>query len=421
MSKAKARIIEAMPPQLREFIKKFRRALDPVPIETRILRSYGFQPDPTEKARLTLLLPSLSKTKAFGGVTTTRDLFISLANILANDIAVDIRIIVEDQYDPTSSVLDDTSDINVESLLANAWTIGTRRHELFLVFNWWIALNIDGVLAEQAEHFNQPVFTKFYLFQEYEPNFYPFSSANILATQALNSTTPQHIIFNTKELFDFYSALNNQCEKSYVFEPFLSDEIKPFLNELETVEKERIILVYGRPGVERNCFTILEEGLKTFARTMPKNQRAEDGGWTICSAGLKHPDIKLGNGYFLKSLGKLSLEEYGTLLCRSAVGVSLMASPHPSYPPLEMAHFGLRTITNNYANKNMSARHENLLPLPKVHPDELGRALVQSCNTFDQMPNLGLKAESHMPGFVEGGTFSCLDDVARDMLSILSN
>ena len=48
-------------------------------------------------------------------------------------------------------------------------------------------------------------------------------------------------------------------------------------------------------------------------------------GWRIVSAGEPHPDVPLGNGCLLSSLGKLELEEYARLLRRSAVGVGLVA------------------------------------------------------------------------------------------------
>lgn len=418
MNTLKARVREAIPSQLREVLRYCRRALDPVPIETRVIKPCHFVADQDEKPRLTLILPSLSKTKAFGGVTTTRDFFFELRAAISKSVPLELRIIVEDQFDPEDSIISDTSDVTIESLAADGRKVRTRKHDLFLVYNWWIALNLDDVLEAQAEHFSQPILTKFYIFQEYEPNFYPFSSANLLATAAINSKNPQNLIFNTNELLEYYQALNNHCDKFYVLEPVMSPAIRPFLEKLQTVEKERIILVYGRPNIDRNCFSILEEGLRFFARGMPANKSAEDGGWTVCSAGLKHRDISLGNGYTLKSLGKLSLEDYGSLLCRSAVGVSLMASPHPSYPPLEMAHFGLRTITNNYANKEMSKRHENMLSLAQPLPNELGSKLIETCKTFERQPDLGYQANSLMPSFIKGGSFSCLEEVARDMQQI---
>jgi hypothetical protein len=64
------------------------------------------------------------------------------------------------------------------------------------------------------------------------------------------------------------------------------------------------------------------------------------------SVGELHRDIRLARGVILQSKGKLSLEEYAACLEDAAIGLSLMVSPHPSYPPLEMAEFSVRVITN---------------------------------------------------------------------------
>jgi hypothetical protein len=55
-----------------------------------------------------------------------------------------------------------------------------------------------------------------------------------------------------------------------------------------------------------------------------------------------------------------------------------MASPHPSYPPLEMATAGCITISNNYENKDMGLRADNVISLKKVTPEGLARALDEA-------------------------------------------
>ena len=68
---------------------------------------------------------------------------------------------------------------------------------------------------------------------------------------------------------------------------------------------------------------------------------------------------------FLKNArvaGKMSLDDYADILNRSAIGVSLMISPHPSYPPLEMANAGCLTITNGYEGKDMTIQPAAIHP-----------------------------------------------------------
>lgn len=417
MNKVRSLLKDALPDPVLNGLRAVRASMQAPPIEVSVLEDYRFVRDDADRPRLNLIIPSLSAKNAFGGVTTCRDFFVALGDAAKREVKCEVRILTEDRYDPDDSVLPRSNeDVAVESLKDTDRAISTRRNDIFFVFNWWIALNLDAVLASQAEAYTQDIKTKFYFFQEYEPNFYAFSAANLLATEAINSKTPQHIIFNTRELLEYYNILGNQCEKAYQFEPILSPAIRAQLDGLDTVSKERIILVYGRPQIARNCFTILEKGLAEWARAMPP-----ESGWAIYSAGMKHAPVPLGNGYAIESLGKLSLEEYSRLLRRSAIGISLMASPHPSYPPLEMAHFGMRTITNNYANKDMTRRHENLIALPQAKPSSLASVLKNTCETFDSNPLLGLEAKSFMPDFLTGEGFSCLDEVAADVVSMLAD
>lgn len=69
-----------------------------------------------------------------------------------------------------------------------------------------------------------------------------------------------------------------------------------------------------------------------------------DSEWEYLSIGGNHKSIKLKNGNTLVAGGKLTLEKYAEILAESSVGVSLMCSPHPSYPPLEMAALESRRL-----------------------------------------------------------------------------
>ena len=57
------------------------------------------------------------------------------------------------------------------------------------------------------------------------------------------------------------------------------------------------------------------------------------------------------------------------------MGVSLMESPHPSYPPLEMASSGCITVTNCYESKSLENRSENIVSLDELSPTGLKTAL----------------------------------------------
>lgn len=67
----------------------------------------------------------------------------------------------------------------------------------------------------------------------------------------------------------------------------------------------------------------------------------------------------------------------------SYAGISLMISPHPSYPPLEMSTFGVRTITNCYENKDLSGFNNNIISLRACNPELIMDTLCTLCDNYD--------------------------------------
>ena len=245
-----------------------------------------------------------------------------------------------------------------------------------------------------------------YPIQEYEPLFYPMSSTQMMARAAFDAPWPCWGLFNSGELHGFFEAQGHRVARAFVFEPRLSPALRPFLGG-EPPVKQRRILVYGRPSIPRNCFPAVEKGLRRWVALHP-----EFAQWDVVSAGLAHRPVPLGAGRAMRSLGKLPLDEYAAWLRGSAVGISLMASPHPSYPPLEMAHFGLRTITNSYANKDLAQSHPNIISVPDIAPDTLADALAAACAAFDAAPEAGWQAATRRPSFLDTNPMGFLDEVA---------
>ena len=104
--------------------------------------------------------------------------------------------------------------------------------------------------------------------------------------------------------------------------------------------------------------------------------------WTILSAGEQHEPVELGNGMAIRSVGKLTLEEYARTLRESYAGISLMASPHPSYPPLEMSVFDIKVMTNTFANKNLKDFNENIISMDNISPVNMARRLKEICDGY---------------------------------------
>ena len=104
--------------------------------------------------------------------------------------------------------------------------------------------------------------------------------------------------------------------------------------------------------------------------------------WEVVSAGEQHPPVELGRGVVMNSVGKLSIDGYAQLLNESYAGISLMASPHPSYPPLEMSVYGIKVITNTFANKDLTEFNENIVSVSRTAPAEIASQLKHICDGY---------------------------------------
>lgn len=203
-------------------------------------------------------------------------------------------------------------------------------------------------------------------------------AAHMIARDAFDLPERLWGIFNSSNLANYFELQGHNAERSFVFEPVISGSLRPYLEQVPTSKREKRIVIYGRPNVDRNCFPALIRGLKLWAATYP-----EFSDWEIVSAGTAHKPVDLGDGRTVTSVGKLSLDDYAGMMLTSSVGVSLMASPHPSYPPLEMSHMGMKVVTNGYLCKDLSTFHPNIISTPTVGARPLATAIARACREAD--------------------------------------
>jgi len=96
----------------------------------------------------------------------------------------------------------------------------------------------------------------------------------------------------------------------------------------------------------------------------------------------------------------------------------LMVSPHPSYPPLEMAAFGMGVVTNRYDNKRLDETMANVVSLESMTPESISAALTAQIDAYE--------ARGMMPGDIAGvdhpllqaGSFNRVADVVVDALRL---
>jgi hypothetical protein len=411
---SRERVKRALPKSVLRALQNLRGQLAPPPLEDIVLHGYETEPDSSTRPRLTLVIPSIAPEKAFGGVVTGIDIFLELGR----RSGAELRIILDDfgpvphgHCIPDRARRLDMAGASIQILprLTEVPRIAVRASDVFFTYNWWTSLNVQELVAQQSRHFGGPIRPFIYLIQEYEPSFYPFSSTHMMARKALSPTSACWGIFNSGELYGYFCGQGHRMDRSFVFEPQLNSSLRTFLEKAPKKKQPRL-LVYGRPTVIRNCYPAVEKGLRLWAARYP-----EFAHWQVVSAGMAHAPLIIGPDRVMKSAGKLSLEEYGELLLTSAAGLSLMSSPHPSYPPLEMAHFGLWTVTNDYANKDMSRSHTNIIAIKDIAPESIADALAQACHRFETNPDSGWRGQSLRPSFMGNGPFEFLDELSSEL------
>lgn len=394
-----------------------RKATESPPIDDIVLAQYRMVAEENATPRLNLVIPNLSASTAFGGIATGLEILLLLLAKLREAGRFDLRVIfTEPDRETDISLLAktaqaravDTSDTDFMEITNPKQVVPMRRNDLFFTYNWWTTRNARQLRDAQAAHFGIAPRPLIYLVQEYEPQIFPLSSAHMLAREALEGERLWRVI-NSGNLADYLHLQGHRAERNFTFEPVINASLRPFLDRVTTADRDNRILVYGRPGIARNAFPALLRGLRYWAR---ENPDAAD--WEVVSAGTPHPPIALGNGRTMQSVGKLSLSDYAELLLSSRVGLSLMASPHPSYPPLEMAHFGLRTITNAYSCKQWADAHPNLRIAPSLDERPLAADIAAACAAAFE-PVDGTRDS----GFTRAEAYPFLAELARGLCTVL--
>lgn len=351
------------------------------PIEARIQTELG------EEVRLNILVPTLNPAHVFGGITTALMFFEQLADTLG----VKRRMIITDEgteaeflkkyagYTLTPCTENAVCDRQVVPFANRAGkTIPVGKNDIFLATAWWTAFTAAPVL-ERIEAEYGAAKPMVYFIQDYEPYFYPWSSRSVLAESTYHPQKDVIAVFNSHLLRDYFQLHGYRFFKEYFFEPALNPALKKELIENPPKKKEKKILVYGRPSVPRNCMEIIAEALRQWAVL------ADDAAqWQLISAGEKHPDLTVGQDCVLRSAGKLPIREYAEMMGSCYAGISLMVSPHPSYPPLEMSTFGIKTITNTYENKDLAAFNQNIVSVANITPAYIAQKLLEITNSFQE-------------------------------------
>ena len=364
--------------------------------------------------RLNLLIPTLAPARVFGGARTALDLFEALAPRFQRLRIVAFQPIPESALASLDGfTLAGPDDERTKDRVAVATPQGSEHRlavgpdDVFLATFWTTAELAIRIVRWQADTYDADPRPYAYLVQDFEPGFYAWSAQSELARSLYTADVPTIAVVNSSLLAAFLEEEGVHFRETLTFEPRIDARLRPFLAEAPR-GRERRIVAYGRPETPRNAFPLVVDGLRAWVA------RGGDSDWEVVSAGRPHPPVDLGRGMRMRALGKLDLEPYGSLLRESAVGLSLMVSPHPSYPPLDMAHLGMRVVTNGFGPKDLSAWHENITSIPSLTAASIGEAVAAATAAFEADPAAGDRARPLREDFLaDGPIFPFADTLAE--------
>ena len=225
------------------------------------------------------------------------------------------------------------------------------RHDVFLATAWWTAQQAKYVARLTRHH------RFIYLIQDYEPLLHAASTQYALA---LETYSLDHVpLINSTLLRDYLVeqrigrfADPEFARRALAFQPALDRTLFHPRPAPTARSRRRRLLFYARPQYGlRNLFELGACALQKAVKD--KVLDAED--WEFWGMGEDFHPIALGPGATLVPAPWRDLAGYAEQMRESDILLSLMLSPHPSYPPLEMAACGGLAVTTTFANKSASA------------------------------------------------------------------
>jgi hypothetical protein len=312
-----------------------------------------------EKYRINIVTDSVKKESLFGGVATS----LILATLFANKYNFSLRIVTRETENNPIDFEDFLKLMNISipkeveyfsdydrNNSGRYSGIETSDKDIYLSTSWWTTKVVEEI------NFRKDFF---YILQEVESFFYPSGDEQILCTTTLLKKNVKYII-NSKLLYDYYlqNNHNNVTENGIYFEPAFPEDIYSSGNTKNIDKKNKYkLFFYARPNNPRNMFYT---GIKILEEAISAGIINKDD-WDIYFAGSEIDSVVFSNGMKSISLGQMTWLQYSEFIKNVDLGLCLMSTPHPSYPPLDIAASGGVVLTNKFLNKQSLYYSENII------------------------------------------------------------
>ena len=299
-------------------------------------------------SRVSLITDSIGPGSLFGGVGTG----LLLAAQLANRMDATLRIVTRTEKPSPENAAQILRAYGVQlarevqfvfipdagaSPEESVAPLDIHSKDLFITTSWWTtAASLSEIPSRSI----------LYLLQEDERMFYPFGEDRFHCEEVLQNQDIRFLV-NTRLLYEHLisSGLGHLATRGQWFEPAFPTSLF-HRRALQPAGKRRFFF-YARPNNPRNLFHI---GLAAIDRAV--NDGVLDlERWEIVLVGKDIPVVTFGDDYQPIRCEGLNWQAYADLIGTIDLGLSLMYTPHPSYPPLDLAASGAIVVTNRFANK----------------------------------------------------------------------
>jgi hypothetical protein len=298
--------------------------------------------------RISMVTDSINSGSLFGGVGTA----LIFATLLARRMERPLRIITRSEP-PTPANCRTVLEANgvpwngdVDFVFSsrdtnNGRLVDVAAGDLFVTTSWW---------TTWATRASVDPASIIYLVQEDERRFYPEGDDSIRCAEILDDPRITCIV-NSKPLFDYlFAGPSTHARAPSWFEPAFPAFLTP--REAAAPGKRKFIF-YARPNNLRNLYY---RGLEAVSGAIESGVLDPDA-WEFFFIGRDLQPVALPGGVRPALIENLGWHDYQQLLRRMDLGLSLMASPHSSYPPLDLAAAGAVVVTNTFGTDKQSLAH----------------------------------------------------------------
>jgi hypothetical protein len=186
--------------------------------------------------------------------------------------------------------------------------------------------------------------------------FYPMGDEQLLCAETL--TDPEIFYAVNSEILFSHLKSEGMAPGGVAFEPAFPSVA--YYSERQAEEGgRRRFLFYARPNNLRNLYW---RGIAAIASAIEEGVLEPDN-WDFYFVGKDVPEQVLPGGVRPRIMNDAPLEEYVRIVRRADVGLSLIYTPHPSYPPFDLAASGAVVVTNRFgaAKPDLGRYSPNLL------------------------------------------------------------